>query len=98
MQALARTDRLRRRFAVTQVVRLGGLVGTIAACDYTFAGREIYTVKFDCAERPVRRVMGEYLHALHDTRETIPLGDAVLPSGRALRLLPQIHQVELLAA
>lgn len=93
-------QRLRRSpfsFAAGEVVRLGGLVGTIAACDYTFAGREIYTVKFDCAERPVRTVLGDYLAPFHQP-ETRHRSAAVLPPKRSLRILPQIRQAQLLAA
>lgn len=53
------------RFAHAQAVRLGDLLGVISARDITLAGREIYTVRFDCADRPVRTVLGDHLSPDH---------------------------------
>lgn len=101
MHQLAPAERLLRPsafcFAVDQIVRLGDMLGVVTACDYTFAGREMYTVTFDCAERPVRTVLGAYLAPDHAT-EARPRGAVVRSAARALRIRPQIRQAELLAA
>ena len=49
------------RFAHAQAVQLGDLLGVVSARDITLAGREVYVVTFDCPDRPVRTVLGDYL-------------------------------------
>lgn len=87
--------RLRRsfRFAVCQVVKLGELDGIVTACDYTFAGREIYTVRFDCAEVPVRTVLGEYLNGYDHAPKTRHRRASVLPAAQSLRRSPKVLEL-----
>ncbi|WP_108608861.1 hypothetical protein [Aminobacter sp. MSH1] len=73
---------------------MGDLVGIIAACEYTFAGREIYIVTFDCAERPVRTVLGDYL-SLDHAPAARQRRASVLPT--AFRQSPKLHPLEIAA-
>ena len=85
-------------FEIGDTVTFHGDLAIVTDRQRSFAGREIYDITLECADRPHRTVRGEFLAKDDDRRKARNGAAIVREAERAMRLLSQVPTPQLLAA